>query len=272
MSKLPIKQVRSWINRLHHRLHIDISSTEITVLHSTAVLRHRLQVLQHDCVHEAQWHNEEALLQHLHQMLSGLRCHKMKVSITVADSLGRLWMVTPPQNATRLADCQAAAEQRFCTLFGEAARHWEISADWDAYRPFLASAMPRSLLERLKALCAHYQLNVLQLQPQFVSVWNRFCKQLQPNAWIALLEQHTLTIGAVTQGRLVALRSITVVPELLQQRSWIDQHIQREVMLLNLSMPQQLHISGRMPAQWQKQVDDQIHCLPLGERLEGDWS
>ena len=270
MSKLTIIKGRNWIDRLHQRLHIDIAAHEINILQSSGVLRRRLLVLQRESLSETNLNNEEVLLKQLDQILSGLRCNKMNVTITIADALVRMWMVTPPQNATSLADCQAASGLRFHALFGEFAGNWEISADWDARRPFLASAIPRSLLERLNTLCATYQLNLLQLQPQFVSVWNRYCRGLQSESWLALLERNTLTIAAVTQNRLVALRTITVVPELLQQRSWIDQHLQREALLLNLSVPPKLQISGVLPAQWQKYGAGQIQCLPLGQRLEGN--
>lgn len=269
MSKLTITKSRNWIERLHQRLHIDIAAHEIRVLQSGGLLRRRVLVLHRETLTENSLDNQETLLKQLHQILAGLRCNKMNVTMTIADSLARMWMVIPPQNAASLADCQAAAGLRFHALFGEFSGTWEIIADWDARRPFLASAIERSLLERLNALCAAYQLNLLQLQPQFVSVWNRFCGELQNESWMALLEHNTLTIAAVTQGRLVALRSITVLPEVLQQRSWIDQHLQRQALLLDLDVPRRLHISGVLPAQWQKHVSGQIQCLPLGQRLEG---
>ena len=268
MSKLILSRPRSWTDRLHQRLHIDISDSEITVLQSSGLVRRELGVLQHAPVADAMPGDATAMLARLHQMLSGLHCEKMNVSISLAGSLLRLWMVTPPQNAASLADCQAAAGLRFHALFGESAGDWEISADWDARRSFLASAMPRRLLAAIHALCADYQFNLLRLEPQFVRLWNQFCGNILPNAWFARLEHQTLTIAALTEGRLVALRTTTAVPELLHQRSWLEQHLQREALLLNLAVPEKLQISGAIPAQWQKHQAGQIHCLPLAERLE----
>ena len=69
---------------------------------------------------------------------------------TQLDAATRYFMVTPPHNATRIADCASAAGQRFQEIYGEAPQAWEITADWDARLPFLACAAPRALLDALR--------------------------------------------------------------------------------------------------------------------------
>jgi len=64
----------------------------------------------------------------------------LPVTVVLSDDLVRLWQVTPPQGATRLADLEAAAMMRFNALFGGGPAGWKISADWDAARGLVERA------------------------------------------------------------------------------------------------------------------------------------
>ena len=265
MPDLKLKRSKAgrW-DRLHQRLHIEISSSEITILQSSGWWSRSVTVLHQQSLHADDIASEELLAAQLQLALRAVDCLNMIATMSLPDTLVRMWMVTPPANAATMADCKAAAALRFHGLYGEFATDWELVANWDAQRPFLASAMPRSLLQRLLAVCADFKLTLLRLEPHFVTIWNRYRQQLGQQAWMALLDKESLTLGAVQDGRLVALRTANVTGELMHTRDWIDQHLQREALLLNLTPPKKLQIVGAIPPQWQKQAAGQIQCQPLG--------
>lgn len=265
MPDLKPKQPKARIwDRLHKRLHIEISTSEITLLQSSGWLSRAVVVLHKQSLNADDLASEELLAAKLQLALKAVDCVHMNATISLADTLVRMWIVTPPANAATMADCKAAAALRFHGLYGEFAGDWELVADWDAQRPFLACALRRSLLQRLLALCAEFKLTLLSLDPHFVATWNRYRKELGKEAWMAILNKESLTLGAVQGGRLVALRSTTAAYEVMHTRAWIDQHLHREALLLNLTPPKKLQIAGVIPPQWQKNGADQIQCLPLG--------
>jgi hypothetical protein len=247
-------------------LHIDIASDQITVSQSVLVGfgRRITEVLHRQDVDADGADIETVLADKLRAALVAVHAAKCNMSVTLADELVRMWIVTPPGNASSVADCEAAAMLRFQALFGESALHWEIVADWDAQRPFLACAVARTMLDRIHQVCAEFKLSVQQVAPQFVATWNRFRKAIQPDAWLAVLHRDTLTIGALDQRKLISVRMVTVPAEVMHKKSWLDQHIQREALLFNLKPPKRLQIRGVIPPQWQKNDAGQLHCYPLG--------
>ena len=91
-------------------------------------------------------HLFDAIAQALRALLGEFELAGWPVSFVVADDLVRLWQITPPAGATRMADLEAAAGLRFHALYGDSPSAWQISADWDVQKPFFAAAMPRALL------------------------------------------------------------------------------------------------------------------------------
>jgi len=77
----------------------------------------------------------EALPAALAALLAGQSAGGMAASFVLSDELVRLWQVTPPVQAARLADLEGAAALRFHTLYGETPAAWHISADWNAAAP-----------------------------------------------------------------------------------------------------------------------------------------
>ena len=88
----------------------------------------------------------DALAGALRVLLADAGCAGWPATIVLADELVRLWQVTPPAGTARLADLEAAAAVRFQSLYGDSAGAWQLSANWDAARPFLAAGAPRALL------------------------------------------------------------------------------------------------------------------------------
>jgi hypothetical protein len=186
------------------------------------------------------------------------------VAITLADEWCRLWQVTPPAQATRLADIEAACALRFHGLYGESPAAWRITADWHATGPFFAAAVPRMLLALLEQVAADSSLHVVEVVPHFVAGWNRWCRALRPDAWFGQLHDQLLTVAAIEGGQLRAVRTLQVphgagtqgamhagtppVAPPLMTHYWLTQMLHREALLLGLVSPALIQLSGALPA------------------------
>ncbi|MFS2019680.1 hypothetical protein ACEN88_24250 [Massilia sp. CT11-108] len=118
----------------------------------------------------------------------------LPVTVVLADDLARLWQVTPPEGATRLADLEAAAMLRYQALFGGGVSGWSISADWDAARPFLAAAVPLSLLEQLTTAAISQRFRLVEIVPQFVAALNQHRRVRRAGAWFGVVHGGVLCI------------------------------------------------------------------------------
>lgn len=168
--------------------------------------------------------------------------------IVVADDLARLWQVAPPSGTTRLADLEAACALRFQQLYGEPASGWLISASWDLARPFGAAALPRALHSALCAAAAEHRLGLVEIVPQFIAAWNRWCGQLAPGAWYGLMHDGVLTLGVPEGASLGQVRACQVPPG--ADTSWLLGHAAREALRLGVAAPARLQLSGQVPHSW----------------------
>ena len=184
------------------------------------------------------------------------------LTVVLDDELARVWQVKPPHGSTRLADLEGAAALRFQTLYGESASHWKMAGGWDTARPFLAAAMPRHLLTLLEHAAGEQQATLVEVVPQFIAAWNQWRGAVRPGAWFGMLQQGVLTLGAVADGSLQALRSVPVPGG--ATLDWLGQHVAREALRLNLAPPARLHIAGDAPATWNNASSGAIACSLLG--------
>ncbi|HEU4372154.1 MAG TPA: hypothetical protein VFS02_01615 [Telluria sp.] len=188
------------------------------------------------------------------------------LTIVLADELVRLWQVTPPQHSTRVADLEAAAALRFQHLYGEPAANWRLSAGWHPDRPFLAAAMPRALLGALEQGAAAVPL--IEIVPQFIAVYNRWSRALKPGAWFGVVHDQVLTVGACDGGAIVAVRAAAVPDG--ADAGWLDAHVAREALRLNLPTPSRLQLWGSVPAAWL--AAEPIACSRLGVGEQPGWT
>jgi len=182
----------------------------------------------------------------LRELLSAQDFSGSPACFVLADELTRLWQVTPPQQAARLADLEAAAALRFHALFGESPAAWEVSADWDTEQPFFAAAMPRLLKAMLEQVAGERGLAVVGIQPHFISVWNRWYKALKSNAWFGVMHGGVLTLAAVEARQLRAVRTLPVPHG--ADHYWLTQMAQREALLFDLQAPGLIQLAGAVPA------------------------
>jgi hypothetical protein len=135
---------------------------------------------------------------------------------------------------------------RFQALYGEAATEWRIEADWDARAPFLACALPMGLQRSLQTVCAELQIVLAGLAPQFVTAWNLWQSKLRRDAWFGVVHDDRMTVGAIHEGRLRAVRTLNAAPG-TQVASALQGVLAREALLLNLPLPAHLQWTNATP-------------------------
>ena len=189
------------------------------------------------------------------QVADGLRAvlaegswSRWPASVVVADDLARLWQVTPPAGAARMADLEAAAALRFQQLYGEPASGWQIAAGWDPSQPFTAAALPRALHEALSLVAAEYKLVLVEVVPQFIAAWNRCCTMVAADAWYGLVHDGVLTLGIPGAAGIGAVRAAQVPGG--ADAGWLAAHAAREALRLGVAAPARLQLSGQVPERW----------------------
>jgi len=185
-------------------------------------------------------------------ILSDASCAGLPLCVTLSDDWVRLFMVTPPQNCGRLQDLQAATTMRFRALYGEAPSAWQLEADWHTTTPFLVCAIPRNVLAALQQLAADNQLHLHAILPQFVAAWNRYGRNLPTDSWFGVMQEQSLTLGAITPApkrRLDTVRTLALPPDCPEPR-WLQEQIARVALQLNLPGPTQLHLVGNQQSYW----------------------
>ncbi|WP_338758440.1 hypothetical protein [Massilia sp. METH4] len=187
----------------------------------------------------------EALGQALRALLAEQDVAGWPVTVVLADELCRLWQVAPPPGAARLPDIEAAAALRFHALYGEGPAAWQVTADWHSTEPFFAAAVPRALLALVEAVALENRLHVVQVVPHFVTAWNRWCRAIRPGAWFGQVHDGLLTVAAIEERQLRAVRALQVPPG--ADHYWLTQMMQREALLLGLGMPASLQLCGALP-------------------------
>lgn len=213
-------------------------------------------------------HPFDAIANALRALLGELAVQGWPLSIVLADELTRMWRVTPPSGAARMADLEAAAALRFQSLYGEPLTAWQTAADWNATQPFFAAAMPRALLALLRTVAQDRKLTVVAIEPRFVSVWNRSRHKMKRGAWYAHVHEQLLTLAATdANGKsLRAIRPLPIPPG--ADHTWLTHALQREALLLDMEVPSLLQLNGNPPAAWLKPASSAAHvpCATLVER------
>ncbi|WP_426342030.1 hypothetical protein ACN9MZ_10195 [Pseudoduganella sp. S-14] len=199
----------------------------------------------------------EALPGALAALLAGQDAAGMCASFVLSDDLVRLWQVTPPVQATRLADLEGAAALRFYTLYGETPAAWHVSADWNAAAPFMAAAVPRLLKAAIENAAAQHGLAVTAIVPHFVAAWNRHAGALKNDAWFGVAQDNVLALAACEDGKLRAVRHVAIPHG--ADHYWLTQAAQREALLLGLQPPALIQLSGEIPPALAKPAGSDKH-------------
>jgi len=190
-------------------------------------------------------------------LLAGQDAAGTAASFVLSDELVRLWQVTPPVQAARLADLEGAAALRFYTLYGETPAAWHVSADWNAAAPFMAAAIPRVLKSAIENAAAQHALSVTAIVPHFVAAWNRHAGALKNDAWFGVAQEGVLALAACEDGKLRAVRHVAIPHG--ADHYWLTQAAQREALLLGLQPPALIQLSGDVPPALAKPASSDKH-------------
>ncbi|WP_426193640.1 hypothetical protein [Massilia sp. DWR3-1-1] len=171
------------------------------------------------------------------------------LSVVLADELVRFWQVTPPPACARMADLEAAAALRFQQLYGEPAAGWQLRADWQLTRPFLAAAIPVSLVAALQQATSAHAMRLIEVAPQFVVLFNRWRAGLAAGDWFGVVHDGVLTLG-VCDGGIVAMRALAIDAAASAPSAWLQGQLAREALRLNRPAPERLRLCGAAPAAW----------------------
>jgi hypothetical protein len=240
-------------------LRIDVAAHAVSVQRISRWRGDPLTELAAQAIAPSGEHPFDAIANALRALLGELEVGGWPVSLTLADELTRMWRVTPPPGAARLADMEAAAGLRFQSLYGEPPSAWQVSADWDAAKPFFAAAVPRSLLAVLQLVAQEFRLSIVGIEPRFVGAWNRNRRGMKQGAWFGLVHDNLLTLAAIeAEGK--GMRAIRPLPiPHGADQYWLTQTLQREALLLDMAAPELLQVCGASPAAWTRPVAGETH-------------
>jgi hypothetical protein len=262
------KAGRRWPGQV---LRISVSRHAVSVVRTSLWRRNAQPLLRQAFSPEdaTAHHDQQALGIALRDVLAGLHVKGWPVQVVLADELVRLWQVTPPAQASRLADVEAAAALRFFALYGEAAGGWHISGDWDTRAPFFAAAIPRPLLAMLERLAQELGMAIVAVQPQVVAAWNHWRRAIKPNAWFGQVHDGLLALGLVDGGRLRAVRTLPLPAG--AAHDWLTQTVRREALLAGVEPPELVQLCGAVPAPLAKPAaPGQTPVALLGAALPGE--
>jgi hypothetical protein len=251
---------------LGQSLRIDVAAQAVAVRRISRWRGDSVTELAAQTIAPSAEHPFDAIASALRVLLGELEVEGWPVSFTLADELTRMWRVTPPPGAARMADMEAAAGLRFQSLFGEPPSAWRISADWDAARPFFAAAVPRALLDELALVAQEFKLSIVGIEPRFVGAWNRGRRGIKQGAWFGVVHDSLLTLAAIeAEGKAVRAIRPLPIPHGADQY-WLTQTLQREALLLDMAAPDLLQVCGEAPAEWTKPASGSTHiaCVVLG--------
>ena len=243
-------------------LHLGLSSEGVALLRMGGWRGKRRQVIAQRSRPSS---GVEGLAAELGSLLSEHRCTGARTRVVLADELTRAWMVTPPPNATRLADCRAAVEARFQATYGDDVADWRLAVDWDLNAPFLACAIPNALVEPLVGVAREQGLRLIGIVPHFVAAWNGWSTRLAAGEWLAVAQGRTLSLGvAGSRRRLGALRRVTLDLAEDGRPGGLGPIVAREALRLGISPPLAVRCCGDVSPDWLQE----LHPGPRISRLD----
>lgn len=192
----------------------------------------------------------EAVLASLPALFSEKDRHA-RLAIVLPDKAARFFKVVPPQNMAGFSELRAVAALRFETLFGLPAAEWRIEADWQGNQPFIACALPQSLIASLHQFAVHRGLALTHVQTAFIQRWNEACPRLSGEAsWFMSAADHRAMAVAINRGGLTDVFQMELPPGWLQHPERLREPMEEALFRLQLSAPTRLYVAGEAEAGW----------------------
>jgi hypothetical protein len=231
------------------RLHLGIASQGLAIARYSSAWNKNKQVLGDiTCA-------PDQLKPGCDSLLTNPACSGLPIAVTLGNSWGQLFMVTPPAHVDKKTVLVAAAGMRFQALFGKNKTEWQIEADWQIDRPFLACAFPKPLLTTLLETAKQRQITLLSISPYFVSAWNTWRGRLKSGSWFGVVSDGMLVLGmtsTIHPEELAEIRSIPI-PAHGQSADWLEEQLHRTALQHGVGVPEQIHIVGNLHRYWRQQ-------------------
>ncbi|MDP9109378.1 MAG: hypothetical protein M3N23_09965, partial [Pseudomonadota bacterium] len=219
------------------RMHIGCSPQGVALLRRNHWGRLVGAPVQHAC---GEGDAVSAVVHALTELLTQESCRNAALDLTVCDSLARLFVVTPPSNASHARDLDAAIALRFQQLYGDDATQWRWRAARRIDRPFLAVALPVALHEGVQALAQQRRVRLVGMVPHLVASWNRWHDQLGADDWFALAHDDVLTMAVVARGAVRAVLRLPLTQDAMRDADWLNACVARECLRLDLARPRRV--------------------------------
>jgi hypothetical protein len=214
----------------------------------------------------ADWNDGQKLGARLFALAQEGRLTRAPMQVMVSDRLCRTFMVTPPPNAARMADLKAAAAARYARLFGSGIG-WQIDAQWNPAKPFIASAMPMTISSALDSLQIKTGLAAVRVQPHFIEASNDLRTQITDGDWFGVVEGKHMTMAAVKSSAFSAVRATQLPSEVFESADALSRFVKQEVLRLDVELPTLLKLSGDVPAVWVSRAPTRSGCVHLDRNV-----
>lgn len=198
----------------------------------------------------------QALAEALDALLAPIAAshRRWPLHLVLDDRIARLWQVTPPPTLSLWsgrADLHSLAAMRLQQLHGEHPADWQIAADWQARRPFVAAALPQATLAALRAVSERHGLWLASTRPHLLAVWDGSPRQRRGGLWLALVHDQRLGLALAHGQRLHHVRWLPLPAH--GDASWLPRLLAREALMQALPVPAGVLLSGPAP-QWLQQT------------------
>lgn len=188
----------------------------------------------------------------IHSCLSSIKPAASSVRILVSDYYARFWIAQPPAEATTKSDLSASARWRFEDLFGEPPLVWNIEADWNARRPFMACALPNLLTDAIATTSAACRIGVTSCLPRFIAEWNTHHRRLRKydSVWLAVLADSTVTIALVRGKEIAQIQQVRCLPTNGVDLDALTASLRGMALQAEHACPSTVMLCGDVPEQW----------------------
>jgi hypothetical protein len=162
-------------------------------------------------------------------------------SVLLSNYFARYVLVPWSDHVTGAQERQVMARIHFEKHFGGVASHWDIRLNAGTYgQATLASAIDATLSATLQHACSDARLNMVSLQPYWMTVINRYGTRLKSGNWcVAVVEPGRVGLLMAQGGQWHAVRSLPIHGNLAQQ---LQPLIRREMLLSGLPMPARIYL------------------------------
>jgi hypothetical protein len=134
------------------------------------------------------------------------------VDIVAGSDLAVHWVQQAPASTRSLPELRLAAAARCAHLFGGAAGDWWVAGDWALQRPFVCSAVPRSVTAPLRQAAS-----AISLRLRWHSAWSVHtaarAASLPDEGWCALRTPRRVLLWHCSAGRVDAMTGFVTAPD-----------------------------------------------------------